>query len=202
MTKTTKVKVVDIFPQTKEIIATYHIENQKLEHECELLQFQLDEVTELVATNLTKLDSAELNVRFQLNLENKGLNDKAEVIQKMLEETNEAIDILHLKFARMLIDARHAEGRIRQQYNANNIVEKHKRAMLEEINNIAKQMKEQYTEVAPDLRAIFNHETVRYHHPRYSAMINFNDYSPTFSAANNRVISRSEIDNACAGGDL
>lgn len=202
MTKTTKVKVEDIFPQTKEIIATYHIENQKLEHERELLQIQLDEVTETVAINLAKLDSAELNVRLQLNLENKGLNDKAEVIQKMLEENSEANNLMHLKFARMLIDVRHAEGRIRHKYNANDIVEKHKKAMLEEINNIAKQMKEQYTEVAPDLRAVFSHETVRYYHPRYSAMINFNDYSPTYSAVNNRVISRSEIDNACAGGDL
>ena len=202
MTKTTKVKVDDIFPKTKEIIASYHIEYQKLEHERELLQMQLDEVTETVAINLAKLDSAELNERLQLNLENKGLKEKAEVIQKMLEENDEVIDMLHLKIARMLIDARHAEGLIRQKYNANDIVEKYKKAMLEELNSIAKQMKEQYTEVAPDLRAVFNHETVRYHHPRYSAMINFNDYSPTFSAANNRVISRLEIDNARQGGDL
>lgn len=202
MTKTTKVKVEDVFPQTKKIIATYHIENQKLEHERELLQIQLDEVAELVATNLAKLDSAELNERLQLNLENKGLNDKAEVIAKMLEENAEAIDTLHLNFARMLIDVRNAEGRIRHKYNANNIVEKHKKAMLEEINSIAKQLKVQYLEVAPDLHKIFNHNAVRHQHPRYSQMVNFNDFSPTFSAAHNRVISRSEIDNACAGGNL
>lgn len=202
MTKTTKVKVDDIFPKTKEIIASYHIEHQKLEHERELLQIQLDEVTETVAINLAKLDSAELNERLQLNLENKGLKEKAEVIQKMLEENTEAIDMLHLKFARKLIDARHFEGPIRQKYNANDIVEKHKKAMLEEINSIAKQLKVQYLEVAPDLHKIFNHSTVRYQHPRYSQLINYSDYSPTFSAINNRVISRSEIDNACAGGDL
>lgn len=202
MTKTSLVKVEDVFPQTKEIIATYQIELQKLEHERELLQIQLDEVTEGVAINLAKLNSAELNERVQLNLDNKCLNNKAEIIETMLEENAEANNLMHLKFARMLIDTRHAEGRIRTNYSINDIVEKHKKAMLEEINNIAKQMKEQYTEVAPVLRAVFNHETVRYHHPRYSTMINFDDFSPKFSSSNNRVICRSEIDKACAGGNL
>lgn len=202
MTKTTKVKVDDIFPKTKEIIASYHIEYQKLEHERELLQRQLDEVTETVAINLAKLDSAELNERLQLNLENKGLKEKAEVIQKMLELNDEVIDMLHLKIARMLIDARHAEGRIRQKYNANDIVEKYKKAMLEEINSIAKQLKVQYLEVASDLHKVFDHPVVRYQHPRYSQMVNFDNYLPTFSTINNRVISRSEIDKARQGGEL
>ncbi|MEY2369859.1 hypothetical protein [Lysinibacillus capsici] len=196
------VKVEPLYKESKYIIKKYYVELGDLEEEKNKLLNELDVINNSVAEKLNTLETLDLDNRINLNLDIHLLKNKSEVIEKMLDEVNEKFDKLYLKYAGLLISAKKEEDLIRGKYNVTEIIEKHKTAILMELNDLGKQSKEQYLEVAPYFREIFSKPIVKEYHPRYSQLFDFESLRPRYYTLNKRVVKLEEVDQALYGGDI
>lgn len=200
MTKFKEYKVEDIFPYTREVLANFKTEEGTLIHEYEQLEMELEETQNKITINVLNREAAELSERINLTIQYKELTNKVEVINLMLEENKQKQTKLKLQYALVLRDAIRKESTIRSEYNVNEIIERHKSQMLNEIAAMGDEMLTQYREIAPELHYLFNDTEVREMYPRFSNVFTIEYFRPGFDNKYGKtIISRDEIDQARLG---
>lgn len=200
MTTTNENKVEDIFPCTKEVLANFKAEENTLHHEYEQLKMELADTQEKITINVLNREAAELSERITLTMQYKELTNKVEVINLMLEENKQRQTQLKLQYAWELREAIRKESTIRSTYNVNEIIERHKSLMLNEIAALGHDMLSQYREIAPELHYLFDDSDVHEMYPRFSQAFTNEYFRPGFDNKYGKtIISRDEIEQARYG---
>lgn len=192
--------IKDLFPQTKQLLTEYEEHKQKLTSEYDQLQFELQDTTNKIAAVLLDKETASLTQQIQLHLDHKHLVEKLDVVGVMVEQNKEKQSQLKVHYAGLLREARRKEVTILREYNANEIIDRHKAAMLNEIAAIGKETTGQYKELLSGILDIIDCEEVKEVYPR-SYMLFQGPYLMSYEHkySGKAVVSREEIDNARYG---
>lgn len=190
-------KVKPLFKEAKKVIAAYKEEVQKLDNQERELEAELSVLHREMTTNLTEQETADVGTLVYLKIQAKEINQKAEIINVLLEELKQERTALKLKYVPLI---RQALGKSPYpEYEATEIVERYKYQMLKEISEIGKQMRTQYYEISPDLEEIFHDKGVLEQFPRLAYTHTYDSYKPKFNWFNNSVVSKSDVLTACDG---
>lgn len=192
--------IKELFPQTKKLLNDYQDHKQTLLNEYDQLQMELENTSQQIANILLNKDAAVLSEQIQMNLDHKHLVEKLEVLGVMMETNEEKQGQLKVHYAGLLKDARKEERAILREYDANEIIDRHKAAMLNEIAAIGSQTTEQYRNLLPSILEIIDCEEVKEIHPR-SYMLFQEPYLMPYEHKyiGKAIVSREDIDKARFG---
>ncbi|MFE4036059.1 hypothetical protein [Priestia sp. YIM B13489] len=195
-----EVKVKPLFKEAKKVIATYQEEVQELDERERELETEAEVLQGEMTSNLVEQETANVGTLVYLKIQAKEINQKAEVINVLLEELKEERTELKLKYVPLI---RSALGESPYpEYKATEIVEKYKYQMLSEISEIGKQMRTQYYEIAPEVAEIYEDPTVNERYPRLKYHFTYDKFKPSFYWLENSVVAKSEVFNACDGQNI
>ncbi|RAS88191.1 hypothetical protein A3863_14445 [Priestia endophytica] len=191
------VKVKELFNDVKKFIAAYQSEVAKLDQREEKLKGELEALQLEMNENVMSQENANVSDLIYLKVQAKEIVQKSEVIAVLLEELAEERTALKLKYVPLYRQAlaKSPTG----EYNANEIVERHKYEMLTEIASIGKQMRLQYLEIAPDVEEVFQDERVLEQFPRLKYQFNYDSYKPSFNWLEKSVVAKNEVVSASQG---
>lgn len=193
----------DIFPYTKVVLADFKAEQNALQHEYEELEAELAATQEKIAVNVLDRETANLSDRIYLTTQHKELVNMVEVINLMFEENQQKQTQLKLQYALQLREAIRKETTIRSKYDVNEIIERYKSLMLNEIAALGRNMLSQYREIAPEVHFLFDDSEVHEMYPRLSQAYTTEYFRPSFENKYGKlIISRDEIDNARYGKEF
>lgn len=190
-------KVKPLFTETEKVLAAYQEEAKKLDNQRRELEAELSVLHEEMTANLTEQETADVGTLVYLKIHAKEINHKAEVIAVLLSELKEDRTELKLKYVPLI--RKSLAKSPKSEYNATEIVERHKYEMLAEIAEIGKQMQSQYYEMAPDIAEIFEDEGVLEQYPRLKYHFTYDSYKPSFNWLDRNVVSKNEVTTACSG---
>lgn len=193
-------KVKPLFKEAEKVIAAYQEEVQKLDERERELETEAAVLQGEMTANLTEQETANVGTLVYLKIQAKEINQKAEVINVLLEELKEERTELKLKYVPLM---RNALGESPYpEYNATEIVKKYKYQMLSEISNIGKQMRTQYYEIAPEVAEIYEDPAVTERYPRLQYHFTYDKFKPSFYWFENNVVTKNEVFNACGGQEI
>ncbi|AUO12331.1 hypothetical protein [Priestia megaterium] len=193
----TRVKVKKLFTETEKALAAYKEQVKKLDEQERELNAELSAIETEMTTNVLSQENATVHETVYLKIQAKELVQRTEIINVLLEELVEERSALKLEFVPVL---REALGKTpHHEYNATEIAERYRYMMLKEISDIGSQMREQFREVAPDIREVFQDEKVKERYPRLAHAYEDDRYSPSFSWMTKSVVSKDEVFSACKG---
>lgn len=193
----TRVKVKKLFTETEKALATYKEQVKKLDEQERELNAELSAIETEMTTNVLSQENATVHETVYLKIQAKELVQRTEIINVLLEELAEERSELKLEFVPVL---REALGKTPyHEYNATEIAERYRYMMLTEIADIGSQMREQFSEIAPDIREVFQDEKVSEQYPRLKYTFTDDRYSPSFSWMTKSVVSKDEVFSACKG---
>jgi hypothetical protein len=192
-----EVKVKKLFTEVEKVIAAYKEEVAKLDQREGQLKGELEALQLEMNDNVMSQENANISDLIYLKVQAKEIVQKSEVINVLLEELAEERTALKLKYVPLYRQAlsKSPAG----EYNANEIVERHKYEMLTEIANMGKQMRQQYSEIAPDIEEVFQDEGVLEQYPRLKYHFSYDSYKPSFNWLDKSVVSKSEVSTARDG---
>lgn len=193
----TRVKVKKLFTETEKALATYKEQVEKLDEQEHELNAELSAIETEMTTNVLSQENATVHETVYLKIQAKELVQRTEIINVLLEELAEERTALKLEFVPVLREA--LSKTLYHEYNATEIVERYRYMMLTEIADIGSQMREQFSEIAPDIREVFQDEKVSEQYPRLKYTFTDDRYSPSFSWMTKSVVSKDEVFSACKG---
>lgn len=190
----------EIFPYSKEVLTNFKAEENTLKHDYEQLEIELADTQQKISINMLNREAADLSDRINLTMQYKELTNKVNVINLMLEENKQQQSQLKLQYAWELRKAIRKESTIRSKYNVNEIIERHKSLMLNEIAALGDDMLSQYREIAPELHYLFGDSEVHEMYPRFSQAFTTEYFRPGFDNKYGKsIISRDDIEQARYG---
>lgn len=193
----TEVKVKPLFTEAEKALAAYKEQVKKLDEQERELNAELATIEAEMTANVFAQENATVSESVYLKIQAKELVQRNEIIEVLLEELAEERSELKLKFVPVL---REALGKTPyHEYNATEIVERYRYMMLTEIADIGSQMREQFSEIAPDIREVFQDQKVKERYPRLAYSYDDGHYSPSFSWMTKSVVSKDEVFSACKG---
>ncbi|MGG0545411.1 hypothetical protein ABEY63_26430 [Priestia aryabhattai] len=193
----TRVKVKKLFTETEKALADYKEQVKKLDEQERELNAELSVIEEEMTNNVLSQENATVHETVYLKIQAKELVQRNEIINVLLEELAEERSALKLEFVPVLREALSKTSY--HEYNATEIAERYRYMMLTEIADIGGQMREQFREVAPDIREVFQDEKVKEQYPRLAHSVEDDRYSPSFSWMTRSVVSKDEVFSACKG---
>lgn len=192
-----EIKVKPLFKEAEKVIAAYQEEVTKLDDREREFNAELIVLSAEMTANLTEQETADVSPLVYLKIQAKEIKQKAEVIAVLIEEIKAERTELKLKYVPLI--RKSLAQSPKSEYNATEIVERHKYEMLAEIAEIGKQMQSQYYEMAPDIAEIFEDEGVLEQYPRLKYHFTYDSYKPSFNWLDRNVISKNEVTTACSG---
>ncbi|MES9757729.1 hypothetical protein ABWK29_14775, partial [Priestia megaterium] len=178
-------------------IAAYKTEATKLDEQERELNAELSTIDAEMTANILAQENATVHELVYLKIQAKGLVQRTEIINVLLEELAEERTALKLEFVPVF---REALGKSAcNEYDATSIAERHRYELLTEVAEIGKQMRDQYQKIAPDILEVFQDERVLERYPRLGYSYTYDRYRPTFHWMNKSVVSKDEVFSACSG---
>lgn len=189
----------DLFVETKKVIAAYKAKAEALDQQEQELKLELAALQTEMTAILLDQEGASLSDRIYLKAQAKGVNNKTDIINTMLEELDEGRTALKLQFAPIYNQALRTDMANRENTNATEIMERYRYIMLKEISDIGKDMGQQYYSIAEDIYELFEDPKVNEALPHVKRVFNRDLYSPTFSFPHETILSKSDIYQARQG---
>lgn len=190
-------EVKPLFIETEKVLAAYKEEVSKLDEQERELNAELSTIEAEMTANVLAQESSTVHELVYLKIQGKKLVQRNEIINVLLEELAGERSALKLRFVPVL---REALGKTPyHEYNATEIAERYRYMMLTEIADIGSQMREQFREIAPDIREVFQDEKVKEQYPRLAHSFEDDRYRPSFSWMTKSVVSKDEVFSACKG---
>lgn len=190
--------VADLFTETKKVVKQYQAKNEGLNQQESELKSELVDIQAEHTANLMSHETATLSERIYLNIQAKGLADKAGVINAMLEEVEEKRTALKIQTVASLQEAITKDARVKSQYDTNEIVDTHLYRMFTELTEIGGQFQNQYRAIAPEVLEIFEDPKVQEAFPN-KLRFDSDSYKMPYWQANKTVVHREDIRWACGG---
>lgn len=190
--------VKDLFNETRKTLKQYKAKCKDLNKQESELQAELVAIQTEHTANLMGQETATLSERIYLNMQAKGLVDKAQVINAMLEEVEGKRTALKLETVTSLQDAITKDARVKSQYDTNEIVDGYLYKMFAELTEIGGQMQSQYRAIAPEVLEIFEDPKVQEAFPN-KLRFDSDSYKMPYWQANKTVVHREDIRWACGG---
>lgn len=120
------VEVLDLFKETRLVVAEYVAKSEGLEQQKQELKGELVALQSEMTAILLDQEGANLSERIYLKAQAKEINSRAEIINSMLEEIEDEKIALKMLFVPLLKPAQAKDGQVWAQYDANAIVDKYK----------------------------------------------------------------------------
>jgi hypothetical protein len=195
------VRDMSLFSETKNVLAAYKAEANKLNEQQLQLRQKLDDLqSEHIANLLDKQNTEDINELVYLTRQSKEIIRETEVIDTLLEQNFEDRTELKLKYVPKFQEAlRSDQLRNAGKYNANLIVEQLRYEMLSAISDLGQEMDKQYNEVAPDIYSILEDEAVLEAFPRLKYAFHQDQYRPLYEEPFPTVVSKQDVFNATVG---
>lgn len=190
-------KVKPLFKEAEKVIAAYKDEVQQLDNQEHELNAEHESLQAEMTANLLAQENAGVSDLVYLKIQAKEISQKSAIINVLLEELKAERIELKLKYVPLIRKSLATSPK--SEYNATEIVERHKYEMLAEIAEIGKQMQSQYYEMAPDIAEIFEDEGVLKQYPRLKYHFSYDSYKPSFNWLDRNVVSKNEVTIACSG---
>ncbi|MEP9409712.1 hypothetical protein ABKP09_25915 [Peribacillus frigoritolerans] len=190
--------VKDLFNETRKTLKQYKEKSEDLNKQESELKAELVAIQTEHTANLMGQETATLSERIYLNLQAKGLVDKASVINAMLEELEEKRTALKIETVSLLQGALSKDNRVKCQYDANAIVDGYLYRMFTELTEIGGQMQSQYRAIAPDILEIYEDPKVSESFTATQLRFDADEYRLSYWQANKTVVHREHI--RLAGG--
>ncbi len=194
-----RMKVKDLFVETKKIIAEYKEKAGGLDQEEQELKTELVALQEEMTAILLDSEGANLSERIYLKAQAKEINSKVEIIHSMLEELDEKRTALRLAYVPVFQDVLRKERTAANEYDVTELAIRHRYELLTEIAGIGKQFKKQYHAIAPDIYEVFEDTKVKEEYPRLGHSFHQDQYQPFFSWFETSVISKNDVFSATRG---
>jgi hypothetical protein len=191
-------KVKDLFTETRKVLSGYQEKSEGLNQQKSELRAELVALQAEHTANLMGQETATLTERIYLNLQAKGLVDKASVINAMLEELEGKRTDLKIETVSLLQEAITKDARVKSQYDTNEIVDGYLYKMFAELTEIGGQMQSQYRAIAPEVLEIFEDSKVQEAFPN-KLRFESDSYKMPYWQANKTVVHREDIRWACGG---
>ncbi len=194
-----QIKVKELFTETKKVVSEYKTKVEEIAKQEQELKADLIALQDEMTTNILDQENANVSDRVYLKIRNKEINQKAEIINVLLEELAEERTALKLEYTPIYRKAIRDDSARRNGYKATEIAEKYRYLMLKEVSDIGKQMQSQYREIAADIYEVFADSEVKKEFPRLEYVFNGDHYTPSFGWFNDAVVSKKEVFSACRG---
>lgn len=191
--------VDDLFTETRQTVKQYKAKCKELNKQESELKSELVAIQTEHTANLVGQETATVSERIYLNMQAKGLVDKAQVINAMLEEVEGKRTVLKLETVSLLQEALTKDNRVKSQYDTNEIVDNHLYQMFTELTEIGGQMQSQYRAIAPDILEIYEDPKVSEAFPTNQLRFDSDSYKMPYWQANKTVVHREDIRWACGG---
>ncbi|MCY8938082.1 hypothetical protein [Peribacillus frigoritolerans] len=190
--------VKDLFTETRKTVKQYKAKCKDLNKQESELKSELVALQAEHTANILSQETANLSERIYLNLQAKGLVDKASVINAMLEELEEKRTALKLQTVNSLQESLGKDNRVKAKYNANEIVDDYLYRMFAELTEIGGQMQSQYRAIAPSILEIYEDPKVAESFTATQLRFDADEYRLSYWQANKTVVHREHI--RLAGG--
>lgn len=192
-----EIKVKSLFKEAEKVIAAYKEESETLDKQEQELKAEFELLQAEMTANILAQENASVSDLVYLKIQAKGISQRSEILNVLLEELKEERTELKLKYVPLYRQALAKSPY--PEYEATEIVERYKYQMLKEISEIGKQMRTQYYEIAHDLEELFHDKDVLEQFPRLAYTHTYDSYKPKFNWFNNSVVSKSDVLTACDG---
>ncbi|MGE7596513.1 hypothetical protein ACQKMY_25880 [Peribacillus frigoritolerans] len=191
--------VDDLFVETRKTVKQYKAKCRDLNKQESELKSELVAIQTEHTANLISQETATLSERIYLNMQAKGLVDKAQVINAMLEELEDKRTDLKMQTVTSLQEAITKDARVKSQYDTNEIVDTHLYRMFTELTEIGGQFQSQYRAIAPDILELYEDPKVQEAFPTNQLRFDSDSYKMPYWQANKTVVHREDIRWACGG---
>jgi hypothetical protein len=189
------VKDMNLFDDTKNAIALYKAEENKLDKkELLLKQKQQDLQIEHTTNLLDQQTTDDVGELVYLNKQARDIVNETAIISTMLECLNEAKTDLKIKYAPIFQEAITKDLQAKGgKYDVTEIIVQLRYTMLEAISVIGEEMALQYKEVSPDILEVFEDKEVLETYPRMRYAFNQEMWRPTINMNTDRVLDTNDF---------
>ncbi|WP_144549654.1 hypothetical protein [Bacillus sp. X1(2014)] len=195
------VKEMDLLPTTKEAIAGYNAEKDKLEQRELQLRQKLNDLQQKLVANLIDRDNTEdLGELLYLNKQAIDLTGESQVIHLMLEQVDEEKLKLKFKYAPILQETLKKElEAFADIYNITSIVADIRYQMLSMFFDLGQSSERQFNEIAPIMAEIIEDEAIKKAFPRIGYSFHIDNFTPIYNEEFPNVINKNDIHSALRG---
>ena len=197
---TKMIKEMDLYPNTKLVVAEYTDKANQLEERENILIQQQTELQEKHVKNLEDQEHSNVADVVYLKIQAKKMVEEMEIIETLLEETKQEQKELKISYYRVYRQALGKDAVIAKGYDVTPIIDKVIGQTLELIAEVGAESQRQFSEMYPSVSEIFHDSDVRTVYPRLlDESFEFTRHSPAFNGTNKVVLERNEIQSAASG---
>ena len=190
---------MDLYPNTKEVVAQYKAIADKVDERKTLLQEQLDDVKQKHLQNLLDQETANVAEIIYLKIQTKKMVEEMQIIDTLVAEAKQEKEELMIHYYSIYRKALSKDGAIAKGYNVTPIVDSVLSQTMAIIAEVGAEAREQYLEMSPDIDELFGDSKVRETFPRIlDESFKFERHNLSFSGSNT-VLASHEIETAISG---
>lgn len=196
----TVINEMNLYPEAKQAIQEYHKEKAILDERGRLLNEQLSEVQKKHLQNLMKQEGADVSELIYLKKQGIELVSEMSLIEVLKEELQEEHGQLKVKHYHLFQKALSKDSATRgNKYDMTPVVDNLMAEMIVAMADLGKVYLNQYNEIAPDIREVFDDPTVREYHPRSEYAFSPEANKPSYSLFDKYVLKKYDVQTALTG---
>lgn len=198
---TEKIKIPNLYVETKKAVAAYQNEVHLLNAEEQELTAELDVLQQEMTENMLSQEGSNVSDRVQLRLRGKEISVRADIIATVLAELAEERHELKLKYIPIFASATTEDGKGVPSYSSKirEIVDGHIYIMLEEIADMSAQLKQQHDDISDGLNEVYKDPKVNEVHRNIRYRMDWERSKPSFTNFGKIVLDRYHVDSATNG---
>lgn len=196
---TKMIKDMNLYPNTKLVVAEYTDKANQLEERESILIQQQTELQEKHVKNLEDQEHSNVADVVYLKIQAKKMVEEMEIIQTLLEEAKQEQIELRVHYYRIYRSALGKDAAIAKSYDVTPIIDKVIGQTMALIAEVGAESQRQFSEMYPEIGEIFHDSNVREVYPRIlDESFEFKRHSPAFNGSK-VVLERHEIESATSG---
>ncbi|WP_342537951.1 hypothetical protein MKY15_15675 [Sporosarcina sp. FSL K6-1540] len=190
---------MDLYLNTKEVVAQYKAVADKVDEREILLQQQLDDVKLKHLQNLLDQETANVAEIIYLKIQAKKMAEEMQIIDTLVAEAKQEKEELMINYYKVYRNALSKDSAIAKGYNVTPIVDSVLSQTMAIIAEVGAEAREQYLEMSPDIDELFGDAKVRQVFPRIlDESFEFHRHNPSFSGSKT-VLESHDIETAISG---
>ena len=190
---------MNLYPNTKEVVAQYKAIADKVDERHTLLQEQLVDLKQKHLQNLIAQETANVAEIIYLKIQAKKMVEEMQIIDTLLIEAKQEKEELMINYYKVYRNALSKDSAIAKGYNVTPIVDSVLSQTMEILAEVGAEAREQYFEMSPDIDELFGDSKVRKVYPRLlDESFDFHRHNPSYGGSK-IVLGSHEIETAISG---